>query len=492
MNQEMLKTKLANMLESANEADIALAGLLVETVRDNRFGYQLFTFKSITYAGMSNGSLAVCTALHHAAHNDALISAHFWAWESAQKGKHIIELDDMLCAMPNDMAWRIIHALPFFINENEVQYLSEKGKIQKSKIGKFIGKVCPEMAEKERHKLADKLKRLHGVKPATPLEFIGNGQPHLWQWVYRQAYEVYNLSSCMTDDDCYPAIEGYACKNLLPADKREKQARFKLAYLMDDDGEPYARAVVNCETMQYASHYCADAYSGALEKSLHAAGYRHSSSALDGCYIWAGEDGDRAPYLDGHHRAESVYIEGERFWRVCEGGEYILTTTSGFAPDCDSYCSCCEQRTNGELTAVQNWISNCYLFEIAEVCESCLRSDYTYLPQHGEYFQDIFIDTATNGDKLVTVGDYTDDYVCINDIWYHYDDVVYSDFYGDYIPSDESVFVDCLDLYVYDSDINHTQEHDGEYYYGFHDSALNEQVKCVDKHISQIPEEEEE
>ena len=229
-DNQQIKTKLTALLESANEADAALAGLLHESAICERFGWQLFVGERETYAGMSNGSLAVCTALHHAAHNDALISAHFWAWENAIKGKHSIDLDDMLCSLPNDAAWRIIHALPFFINENEVQYLSEKGKTQKAKIGKLIAKLLPNIAEKERHKLADKLKRLHGVKPATPLQFVGNSEPNAWNWVYRQAYLVHDVASCMTDDDCYLTIEGYACHNLLPVEKQEKQARYQLAY----------------------------------------------------------------------------------------------------------------------------------------------------------------------------------------------------------------------------------------------------------------------
>lgn len=375
----------------------------------------------------------------------------------------------------------LIKTMPYFTSHNEVKYLNNKGKTVSAKIGKVLAKILPALSEKERHQLADALKREFAPKPPVPLLFAENDQPEQWVNIYCQAADEYNLTSCMTDDNGYIAISGYACARLLPAEIRENQMRYKLAYLADDDGIPYARAIVDTEEKLYVSTYSADNKKGEMEKSLYAAGYRCAQDALDGMYIYAGEDGDRAPYLDGHHYADDTYLSGMRFWVVSNTGDYLLTETSGYAPNSGAYCERCDSSCHDDgITRVMDYDGRA--FTPAYVCDSCRRVHYTYVNAHSAYFPDIYVAQDNRGDYIVIHSDYTDEHICIDDDWYHMDDVVYSEYAEEYFPHNDAIFVDFLEDYIPNHYINLNVN---DTYFNFSDACLNHAALDAGYHTSQ-------
>ena len=375
----------------------------------------------------------------------------------------------------------LIKAMPYFTSHNEIKYLNNKGKTTSAKIGKALVKILPALPEKERHQIADALKREFAPKPPVPLLFAENDQPEQWVNIYRRAADEYNITSCMTDDAGYLAISGYACAHLLPAEMRENQMRYKLAYLADDAGIPYARAIVDTEEMLYISTYSADSEKGEMEKSLYAAGYRYAQAALDGMYIYAGEDGDRAPYLDGHHYADDTYLNGIRFWIVSDTGDYLLTETNGYAPNSGAYCERCDSGCHeDEITRVMDYDGSA--FTSAYVCDNCRRVHYTYVNAHSAYFPDRYVAQDNRGDYLVTHSNYTDEHICIDDDWYHMDDVVYSEYADEHFPANDTTFVDFLESYIPNHCINLNV---ADTYFDFSDVYLNQVALEVGYHTSQ-------
>lgn len=374
--------------------------------------------------------------------------------------------------------------IPYFTSPTEVKYLNPKGKTTSAKIGKALAKILPALSEKERHQLADLLKREFAPKPPAKFLLAPANNPDLWKKIYQEAADEYNLTSCMTNYEGIRAIQGYACAHLLPEERREEQMNFALAYIVDEDGIPYARAIVNTKSKEFISTYSARV--GEMEKSLHAAGYRHNEQALDGMYIYAGDEGEYAPYVDGHHEADEVYFANKRFWKINSYGDYTLDTTTGYAPDTGEQCECCGDIAR-EVTAVRDYVRFTDNFVESYVCEGCRGNNFTFVPSEGEYYPDDFIATDNRGETIILHHHFLDNHIAIGDSWYHIDDVVFSEFHDEYIPEDEAIYVDFLEDNIWLSDLTlSSREEDG--FWDFHYAGLNNLAIENNCHISQIQE----
>lgn len=388
---------------------------------------------------------------------------------------------EVISAINAKMRLALFLTMPYFVSATEIKYLNNKGKTVSAKIGKALAKILPALSEKERHQLADLLKREFAPKPPAKFLLAPADNPDLWADIYQRAADEYNLTSCMTSYEGIRAIQGYACANLLPEDKREGQMIYALAYLADDAGIPYARAIVNTRDKLFVSTY--SAYAGEMEKSLHAAGYRHDAQALDGMYIFAGDDGEYAPYVDGHHAANDTYFDNKRFWQIQRYGDYDLDSTSGLAPDCGEQCECCGEHAQ-ETYVVRDYVSFSDTFSETYVCDDCRGRHFSFVPSEGEFFPDSFVATDNRGDTIILHHHFLDNHVSIDDDWYHVDDVVYSDYHDGHIPEDSAVYLDFIDDYVNKWEI----KAESEGYYNFHSDWLNQQAIEHGRHISQMQE----
>lgn len=240
--------------------------------------------------------------------------------------------------------------------------------------------------------LSDFIFNSRDIHDAPKIHFLSNDCPGEWQLVYESDFWA---TSCMTAHAEAPA--GFACAHLLPENLKEKQT-VALVATYDDDGDVLARCIVNTAAKKGYAIYGQERAKQVLRTRLIADGYKFGCPDwADGLYI-ASEEGwnnehYRAPYLDGHSRADFIWLDGKPFWHVTQNGAHSLTNHE-CAEICVveyvAYCERCGEGITEDEEQIEVFTVDIYddLESDGIHCEHCAQYIATYVDAVECYVRD--------------------------------------------------------------------------------------------------------
>jgi hypothetical protein len=289
----------------------------------------------------------------------------------------------------------------------------------KVKLGKYLTayREALGMTEVQIKEVVEKYNGHLAAKVGWKVEFIAHDDPDGWFKVYAMKGE---FSSCMTGSE---SVKLYA----------HDKSTLRLAYIESGDGKAVARCIVRDEgdDTGYVRLYGESEDARVFLKGWLAGNGYPKQTSLDGCLLPLVERNSRyvCPYIDSGNSnaqmADITTIEDKRYLRICTEGDYKCENTDGTCTeyeddeeDEDIYeCGDCGSRTHRDNMAYVET-------EGIEVCDDCLRSNYTYA-YNGSY-QEYIKDNGTTA-----MWGYGDEYYTQEGLDHHnlavctYDDKVY-------------------------------------------------------------------
>jgi hypothetical protein len=248
----------------------------------------------------------------------------------------------------------------------------------KVKLGKYLTayKDALGLSEVQIKEAVEKYNGHLAAKVGWKVDFIAHDDPEGWFKVYAMKGE---FTSCMTGNE---SVKLYA----------HDKSTLRLAYIESGDGKAIARCIVRDEgdDTGYVRLYGESEDARVFLRSWLADNGYPKQTSLEGCLLPLVEahGGDGAyvcPYIDSGNSsaqmADIKTIEGVKYLRICEDGDYKCGNTDG---TCSSYddedededediyeCGDCGSRTHrDEITYVET--------EQADVCNDCISQNYTY------------------------------------------------------------------------------------------------------------------